>query len=115
VQVADYYTLDKEHCSEQYYEAYKEDHPVLYLFELRYDGNDYTLKWKEGNTEHVRKYQYLMHYTGDAPTSHATYDSFSRYVLTNDDKVTWDDLLKGMFSSRLGDYIDHYPVYTDLH
>ena len=114
VQVAMYYTLDQESCSEEYYEANKEDYPALYLFNLMYDEDGYTLKWQEGDKEYVRNYQHLMHYTGEAPTPHATYDTYSRYVLTNDQEVTWEDLQRGMISSQFGDYIDHYTVYVDL-
>ncbi|MBO5069503.1 MAG: hypothetical protein J6C37_03980, partial [Roseburia sp.] len=114
VQIAMYYTLDPDSCSEEYYEAYKEDYPALYLFDLSFDGDGYTLKWKEGNREYTENYQYLMYYTGEAPTAYATFDTYSRYVLTNDNQVTWEELQKGMFSSRLGDYIEHHTVYTDL-
>lgn len=114
VQLAEYYTLDEESCSEEYYEAYQEDYPMLFLFDLTFDGSTYTLKWKEGDKEYTRQYQYLMHYTGEAPTSYATYDTYSRYVLTNDNKVTWEELQKGALSSQLGDYIEHHTVYTDL-
>lgn len=114
VQLAEYYTLNEESCSEEYYEAYQEDYPVLFLFDLTFDGSTYTLKWKEGDKEYIRQFQYLMYYTGEAPTVHATYDTYSRYVLTNDNKVTWEELQKGMFSSQLGDYIEHHTVYTDL-
>ena len=114
VQVAEYYTLDEERCSEEYFEAYREDYPMLFLFDLTFDGSTYTLKWKEGDKEYIRQFQYLMHYTGEAPTTHATYDTYSRYVLTNDNNVTWEELQKGMFSSQLGDYIEHHSVYTDL-
>lgn len=114
VQVAHYYTLNPERCSQQYYEAYKEDYPVLYVHKLDYDGNSYTVSWNEGDIEHIRSYQYLMHYTGDAPTFSATFDSYSRYVLVDDNTVTWEDLEWGVMSSQSGDYIDFCAVYTDL-
>lgn len=114
VNLAYYYTLDQKGCSEQYYEAHKEDYPVLYRKELIYDGSCYTLRWTEGNKEYVREYQYLMYYTGEAPAAKADYDTVARYVLTNDDKVSWEELQRGLFSSQLGAYIDHYTVYTEL-
>lgn len=114
VQVAHYYTLNPERCSQQYYEAYKEDYPVLYVHKLDYDGGSYTVRWSEGDIEYIRSYQYLMHYTGDAPTTSATFDSYSRYVLVDDNTVTWEDLEWGVMSSQSGDYIDFYSVYTDL-
>ncbi|MGN0315806.1 MAG: M56 family metallopeptidase [Fusicatenibacter sp.] len=115
VKIAEFYTLDPESCSEAYYEANKEDYPSLYLFELTgSDGNGYTICWKEGERSYQEEYQYLMYYTGDAPTSDAVYDSYVRYVLTDDDTVTWDDLVWGLLSSRSGDGIRHFTVYTEL-
>lgn len=113
VKVAHYYTLNPQSCSEQLYEAYKEDYPVLYILNLTYDGSSYTLRWNEGSTEYVRNYKYLMYYTGGAPSSSAIYDSYIRYVLTNDNTVTWEDIFRGMISSQFDAYIDHYPIYTD--
>jgi hypothetical protein len=34
-------------------------------------------------------------------------------VLTHDDTVTYDRLQYGLYSSQLGDYIDHFEVYSD--
>lgn len=113
VQLAHYYTLDEEKCDERYYEAYQEDYPALYVQELTYDGDWYTLQWKDGETEYVRKYRYLMRYEGEAPTAKASFDTYVRYVLTQDDTVTWEQLSWGLVSSQLGDYIDHYQVYAD--
>ena len=114
VRLAKYYTLDRDSCSEEYYEVNQEDYPVLYLFDLYFDGERYTLEWKEGNKEYVRNYRYLMHYTGESPTANATYDTYSRYVLVNDQKVTWEDIQRGLYSSQFGDYIAHDTVYVDL-
>lgn len=114
VRLAKYYTLDRESCSEEYYEANQEDYPVLYLFNLYFDGESYTLEWKEGTKEYERNYRYLMHYTGKSPNANAAYDTYSEYVLVNDRNVTWEDIQKGMFSSQFGDYIAHDTVYVDL-
>ena len=114
VRLAKYYTLDQESCSEEYYEANQEDYPVLYLFNLYFDGESYTLEWKEGTKEYERNYRYLMHYTGESSTANTAYDAYSEYVLVNDRNVTWEDIQKGMFSSQFGDYIAHDTVYVDL-
>lgn len=113
VQVAMYYTLEKVNCGEEYYEAYKEDYPVLYLLDLSFDGKGYTLKWNEGNKQYIRTYKYLMHYTDETSAAQATSDTYSRYVLVNDKNVTWEEILKGAFSSQFGDYIEHHIVYVD--
>ena len=111
VQVAHYYTLDEEGSSREYYQSVKEDYPILYRFHLEFDGETYTLRWIEEETEYVRTYRYLMHYRGDG--SDAEEREFEeRYVLTNDNTVTWEDIVNGMLSSQSGDAIDHYSVYT---
>lgn len=114
VLVGHYYTLNEETSHPDYYEAHKEDYPILYLIDLRYDGELFSVSWEENGGTITREYRYLMHYTGDAPTATATYKSHERYVLTNDNTVTWEDLMHGMASSQFGDYIDHYSAYTDL-
>lgn len=111
VQVAHYYTLDEEGSSREYYQSVKEDYPILYRFHLEFDGETYTLRWTEEETEYVRTYRYLMHYRGDS--SDAEEREFEeRYVLTNDNTVTWEDIVNGMLSSQSGDAIDHYSIYT---
>lgn len=114
VKISHYYTLDPESCSAQYYEVYKEDYPVIYGQELFYDGNHYMLRFKEGGEEYAKDYRYLMHYTDDAAGKNTSGHSFSRYVLTNDDTVTWEDLWKGMVSSQMSDAIDHYVILDKL-
>lgn len=115
VMVAHYHTLNPERCDPTYYAAYKEDYPVLYINELTYDGEAFTLRWEEQDKQYERTYRYLMRYTGNAPKqTSATFDTYLRYVLTNDNTVTWEELQWGMFSSQFGDYIDHFTIYTDL-
>ncbi len=114
VKVAHYHTLDPERCDPTYYAAYKEDYPVLYINELTYDGEDFTLRWKEQEKQYERTYRYLMRYEGEAPAATATFDAYLHYVLTNDDTVTWEELQHGILSSQFGDYIDHFTIYTDL-
>ena len=111
VQAAHYYTLDEEGSSREYYQSVKEDYPILYRFHLEFDGETYTLRWTEEETGYVRTYRYLMHYRGDG--SDAEEREFEeRYVLTNDNTVTWEDIVNGMLSSQSGDAIDHYSIYT---
>lgn len=114
IKVVHYYTLgDKSHYDEAYYESIKDEYPQLYIMYLSYNGEQYTIAHYEGEQLYVEKYRYLMRYEGEAiPT--ATYTSYVRYVLIDDNTVTWDDIWRGMISSQLGDAIAHESVYTDV-
>lgn len=114
VRMAHYYTLDPETCSEQYYEEHKDNYPMLEIFELAFDGSSYTLCWNEDGMEYISNYQYLIHFVGDAPSPNATYDSYDRYVLLNDNTVTWEEIWQRMLSSYSVEHIEHYSIYTDL-
>lgn len=115
VRLGFYYTLgDPSHYDPEYYESIKADYPRFYLMDLTYDGEAYTLRWLEDGKEVIRTYRYMLRYEGEAETPYATYDSYVRYVLVNDDTVTWEDILHGLYSSQSGAYIDHYSVYTDM-
>lgn len=52
-----------------------------------------------------------MKYEGKPESETALYESYLRYVLTNDNTVTWERIWKGLISSQLGDGIDHKVVY----
>ena len=55
----------------------------------------------------------MLRYEGEPNSETALFDSYVKYVLTNDSTVTWDQIERGIFSSQLGDGIDHYTVYND--
>lgn len=115
VRLAFYYTLDDSSGYDpEYYESVKNSYPCLYIQELSFDGEQYTIRWYEDGEEFIRNYSYIMKYEGPAESPDALYQSYIRYVLTNDEKVTWQELMHGMVSSRMGDYIDHMSVCTDL-
>lgn len=115
VRLADYYVLlDPSRYGAEYYKSIKDDYPKLYVKDLTYDGTQYTVRWFEEGTEYVRAYQYLMRYEGEAPGKSASFDSYLRYVLTNDSTVTWEEIFGGMVSSQFGAWIDHCEVYTEL-
>ena len=115
VKLAHYWTLDPARCDETYYEAYKEDYPSMHVYDLAYDGKTFTISWTEQGTSYQRQYKYLMKYEDTIPSylSSETPQEVTRYVLTNDNTATWDELVSGLLSSQFGDYIDHISVYTD--
>ena len=114
VRTADYYSPDDPSGYDpESYDALKAGYPCLYVHDLSFDGEQYTIRWYEDGEEIVRNYSCLMKYEGPAESSNAVYKSYTRYVLTNDDEVTWQELVQGMTSSQLGDYIEHMSVCTD--
>lgn len=98
-------------------ESYPDDltvSPSMYVHDLTYDGRRYTARWYEGGKEISRSYKYLLHLTGNAESRYATYQSYDRYVLTDRNDVTWEDIFAGLVSSSHWAHIDHLSVYVDL-
>lgn len=115
IRLAFYYTLDDPSAyDEEYYESIKDEYPILFIQDLTYDGNEYTIRWYEDGEEIVETYPYLMKYEGEADSETALYKSYVEYILTNDDTVTREDLLYGLFSSEAEDYIPHMSVCVDM-
>ncbi len=111
VRLAFYYSLDEEQCDPEYYESVKDEYPVLYIQELTYKDDSYTIRWFEEGKEIKKTYKYLLKYEGEPESETALYESYLRYVLTNDNTVTWEQIWRGLASSKLGDAIDHQVVY----
>ncbi len=113
--IVHYHTLrEPQQYDEKYYEAHKEDYPALYEFELTHDGGTYTMKWNENGTEYVRTYKYLRVFEDTVPSYQSSKEpeKVTRYVMTNDNTATLDELWRGVASSQLGDYIDFYTIYS---
>lgn len=115
IRVVHYYTIgDPSHYDSTYYESIKDDYPKMYILELVHNGETFCVSHYEEEKLYQSEYKHMMRYEGKAETREATYTSYVRYVLVDDDKVTWNDITHGMFSSQLGDFIPHNVVYTDL-
>jgi hypothetical protein len=114
VPLAFYYTLgDPSHYSPEMYEEEKARYPLLYTKTLSFDGEKYTLTYSDEDGDHVEEYRYMLKLTGDAESATATYSHYVRYVLADDETVTWDEIFRSMVSSQSGAYIRHSVVYTD--
>ena len=111
--ITQYYTLQKERCSAEYYEAYKEDYPYLVNMELSYDGAVYRLRWWENNIELERELKYLVRFddveTGD-PERKVKY----WYHLVEDKNKTWSEQMKEMFSSYRPVSVNGYSLFSEL-
>ena len=89
--------------------------PVYALLDLTFDGKIYHIRWFEDVTEYNRQYAYLLRFQGAAESENAAYKSYDRYVLTNDNTVTWKRIWNEMISSTaLPGVTDHLTVFTDL-
>ena len=116
VKLVDYWTLDPDSCTETYYEAHKEDYPSMYVFDLTYDGKIFCVSRTEQGVSYQRQFKYLMKYEDTIPSNSTakTPQAVTRYVLTNDNTVTWDEIIRGIASSQLGDGVEHFTVYTEM-
>jgi len=114
--IVHYHTLrEPGQYDQKYYEAHKEDYPSLYEFELTYDDGTYTMKWNEYGTEYERQFKYLRKFEDVLPTQQSFKEpqKVTRYVLTNNNTASWDELWRSLTSSQLGDFIDHYTIYCE--
>lgn len=113
IHLAKYYTLDEVGGSKEYYEANKDEYPKLFLMSLCFDGKSYTLTERPGimeEPERVSVYPYLVKMDGKPQSATALFDRYEYYVLVHDETLTWSKIERGMFSSQMGDYIDHRSV-----
>ena len=113
IHLAKYYTLDEVGVSKEYYEANKDEDPKIFLMSLCFDGESYTLTERPGimeEPERVSVYPYLVKLEGKPRSATALFDRYEYYVLVHDETLTWSKIEWGMFSSQMGDYIDHRSV-----
>lgn len=125
VRIGHFYTNEHVNMTDELKEAESEDVPVLFLEELEFTGSEYIISPVnkingeyiiyeiEGVDSPVKTFKYLMHYKDKAKYSFALYEAYDKYVLTNRNDVTWDDIEYGFISSILDDYIEHREVYND--
>ncbi len=112
VTVAQHHTLNPDRCDFVYYEIFKQDYPCLYVHELRYDGKQFTLS---NGAEGTRTYEYLMKYEdGPKYAFRSVVPQYRyQYVLTHDNRYTYNQLWMSIASSQVGAYIDHYTIYSE--
>ena len=113
---AHYYTLDKDHMSEELYEQEKDDYPCLYFTLLEYDGNVFSTKVRLSSSQKNERedtYKYIQHFTGNAPST-ALYSTYDYYVLLDEKAETWEEIEAGLFSSQYGANRKHDTIYSDL-
>ena len=114
VRLVNYYTMEMPFSfGEEQFDA--DQFPMMFVEDLVFDGKGYTLRWYEGDQEIVKHYPYLKRYEGSAESFYARYASYIRYVLTNDNTLTWEQLLAGNGgAAETAAAYEHTVVYTDL-
>ena len=114
VRLAYYYTLDEETCDPEYYESVKDDYPVLYIKDLTYDGENYTVRFFEEGEEYSRSYKYMKKFIDKPESDTAVYSVAVRYFLLNDKSIeSFDEIMRSLYSSDSRDWIEFDIVYTD--
>ncbi|MBO4460133.1 MAG: hypothetical protein J5778_05685 [Clostridiales bacterium] len=116
--IAKYYTLDKDHVSEELYEQEKDQYPCLYFYLVEYDGKKYSVRVRDCSLEEEEKQEFygcLLHFTGDAPNEDSLYEKYEYYVLADDPEVTWEKIQETLFSSdsAIAGSIRFCHVYED--
>ena len=93
----------------------------MYLHRLMYDGESFIFspiqkingKYEiipDNENDREQIYKYMKHYTEKAPSDTALYNTFDKYVLVNDDSVTWDDIWNSTIGIAEGFW--HEEVYN---
>ena len=72
--------------------------------DLSYDGDQFILQGSDTYT-----FRYLKHFTGEKDRPDVSYDSYEYYVLTNDNTVTWEDILNHRVDAE-----EHWTVYAEF-
>ena len=114
------YTDEGVNMSEELREATKDDSLFFFLKEIRYDGEKYTVSpvnKVDGNyviceipgiDSPQAEYQYLMCYEGD---NYGRYSHYEKYVLVNDNTVTWEDIQSSFLMPELYEYIPNEELF----
>lgn len=85
-----------------------------FIYDIRFDGSRYSVEGILNGKRFRKEYQYLLTFTGAATSESQTYDSYIRYVLSNELFERWENVngisIDGsILSERLPQV-----VYTDL-
>ena len=112
---ADYYTLDDQNIDPELYEAEKDQYPVLFFTLVEYDGSSITYQCRCSSEETLDSedtFKYLLYLPNDMPET-AKYRHSDSYVLTDDDSVTWEQIIESMVSSQFDESVRYHIVHTD--
>ena len=84
------------------------------IYDLHFDGSIYALTVKVGSEIYTYQFSNLRYFYGQVSNESVDYDAIERYVLTNDPDASWEEIWRSAASSRYGDLIDHFVVYSQV-
>jgi len=86
--------------------------PVMYVEAVEFDGEEYVYFYHEAGVNYIKRYKYMKKYTEDG-NANVDWSTSTRYFLVNDERVTWNQIVRGMFSSNSMNWVDHETVYRN--
>lgn len=119
IRLVKYYTLgEEEKYATGFYESIKDEYPKVYFYSLVYvAGEGFWLGIRSNakeEPEQIRHYNYMKHFGGDTVSSDSVDSHYDRYVLVDDDSVTWKAIMEQMIRSvRTEDDIVWQEVYCN--
>ncbi len=88
---------------------------ILYISDILYRDNTYTVQYYEDGKLHTETFQYLVKDTFEAPTTDATFTDGVTWFLCNDETLTEEDISQSLISSSAQDALSFHTIYTEYH
>ena len=85
-----------------------------YVYDIRFDGNVYSVEGFLNGEKFRKEYQYLLTFLGQASNESHDYDSYIRYVLSNEPYETWEKANGITMDGSIKSERLPQVVYTDL-
>ena len=85
-----------------------------YVYDIRFDGNVYSVEGILNGEKFRKEYQYLLTFLGQASNESHDYDSYIRYVLSNEPYETWEKANGITMDGSIKSERLPQVVYTDL-
>lgn len=104
IRLVQYHSLGEENpYAPEFYELKKKEYPKMDFYSLVYvAGEGFWLGYQSNakeESEPVRHYKYLKHFGGDTAAPDSVDSHYDRYVLVDDDTVTWKAIMEQMLKS----------------
>ena len=114
VRLAFYYTLSSPDLYDpELYSMIKNSYPSLHIQDLEYDGEKYTITLIEDGQTLSFNYKFMKLFTGDLPSPDPEYSKYTRWVLVNEETMTWARIERSLLTVQAFP-INFRQVYADL-